>query len=303
MPIILKSLSQNTLKQYNSSFFKWWIFCRTRNILVFNTSLDNLLEFLNLEFSEGASYQTLNCHRSALKTLFQIEDKNNTIKKFLKGTFRIKPVFPKYNDTWDPQTVLEYLGGFFPLCSLNLLDLSYKLVTLMALITSQRIQTLAVLKLTDIIKDGDGFKIVTQAFLKTSSQNRPQPVLRIPRFKEKPELCVASVLEEYIERTRPLRNDLEDLFITHKRPYHKASSQTLSRWIKNTLKKAGIDTTRYSAYTTRHASTSAVFHRGIDIESIRKTVGWSQNSNTFARFYCRPITNSNTYVKALIRKD
>lgn len=100
--------------------------------------------------------------------LFDVEDRNNIIKKFLKGTFRIKPVFPKYNDTWDPKNVLDYLSGFFPLSTLNFKDLTYKLITLMALITSQRIQTFSLLKITDINKDDDSITIVTQAFLKSS---------------------------------------------------------------------------------------------------------------------------------------
>lgn len=298
---MLRSVSENTLKQYNSSFFKWWNFCKNKTINIFRPSLNNLLNFLTFEFSKGASYQTLNCHRSALKMLFDVEDRNNIIKKFLRGTFRIKPVFPKYNDTWDPKMVLNYLSGFFPLSTLDFKELTYKLITLMSLITSQRIQTFSLLKITDIKKDDDSIIIITQAFLKSSAPNRPQPVLKISYFnKEKPELCVASTLVEYIERTGPLRGEVEELFITHKKPFHKATTQTLSRWIKIILEKAGVDTTRYSAYSTRHASTSAAFRKGIDIESIRKVAGWSPDSNMFARFYCRPLIDKDAYAKVII---
>lgn len=113
-------------------------------------------------------------------------------------------------------------------------------------------------------------------------------------------MCVASTLVEYIERTGPLRGEVEEIFITHKKPYHKATTQTLSRWIKIILEKSGVDTTRYSAYSTRHASTSAAFHKGLDIESIRKAAGWSPNSNMFARFYCRPLIDKDAYAKVII---
>lgn len=73
----MNSLSDSTRKQYNTSFSKWWKFCRSNKISVFCPSLNEFLKFLNTEFSSGASYQTLNCHRSALKLLFDLEDKYN----------------------------------------------------------------------------------------------------------------------------------------------------------------------------------------------------------------------------------
>lgn len=300
IPVFLKSLSPGSLKQYNSSFSKWWRFCIVNRTNFFRPSLNTFLEFLNAELLAGASYHTLNCHRSALKLVFDIEDPGNLIKRFLKGSFRIRPVFPKYNQTWDPQVVLNYLSSFPSLDTIKLTELTFKLITLMALITSHRIQTFSVIKLSNIRRVGDSVRIAIDAFIKTSAPNRPQPVLLIPRFSQKPELCVASLLEKYIEVTRVLRGDIDELFITHKKPHHRASAQTLSRWIRSVLKNAGIDTSMFSGYSTRHASTSAALSKGLDIETIRKTAGWTPGSNTFAKFYCRPLTDDSLYAKKLL---
>lgn len=137
--------------------------------------------------------------------------------------------------------VLEYLSKLYPADSLSLAQLTQKLITLMALVTSHRVQTFSVIKISNIIESNNSFRIFVDAFLKTSSPNRPQPVLEIPRFTEKPELCVASVLEEYLRVTEPLRGNIQELFITFKRPFRKASTQTLSRWIKNVLRHSGVD--------------------------------------------------------------
>lgn len=72
------------------------------------------------------------------------------------------------------------------------------------------------------------------------------------------------------------------------------STQTLSRWIKNIWENSGIDISYFSAYSTRHALTSAASRGGINIESILKAAGWMQKSNTFARFYMGNIMGDKT---------
>ena len=64
--------------------------------------------------------------------------------------------------------------------------------------------------------------------------------------------------------------------------------------MKETLKKSGIDTNVFTAHSTRHASTSAANRNGIDINTIRKTAGWTDNSLTFVKFYNLPLS-SNEY--------
>lgn len=79
------------------------------------------------------------------------------------------------------------------------------------------------------------------------------------------------------------------LILTLKNPIHAASSQTISHWIKNVLEECGINTKIFSAYSSRHASTSAAFKGGANIESIRKAAGWTERSKVFSKFYNKPI--------------
>ncbi|KAH9635903.1 hypothetical protein HF086_002463 [Spodoptera exigua] len=67
-----------------------------------------------------------------------------------------------------------------------------------------------------------------------------------------------------------------------------------------TLNEAGIDTSVFTAHSTRHASTSAASRAGLGIDLIRRTAGWSGTSSTFAKFYNRPITeNPLTFSEAV----
>ncbi|KAB0801731.1 hypothetical protein PPYR_03917 [Photinus pyralis] len=54
----------------------------------------------------------------------------------------------------------------------------------------------------------------------------------------------------------------DSIFVT---PFHKATAQTLSRWIKIILQKSGVDVTKFSAYSTRHAATSAASRKGLNL--------------------------------------
>lgn len=93
----------------------------------------------------------------------------------------------------------------------------------------------------------------------------------------------------YIRRTKEFRGSTVKLLISFKKPYNAVSTQTLSRWIKSVMYESGINVDTFSAYSTRHAATSAAKRHGVNFDTIRKTAGWSKESETFARFYDRNV--------------
>ena len=122
---------------------------------------------------------------------------------------------------------------------------------LLALSTSQRIQTLSKIFLENIIISIDVIQIKIPGRIKTSKVNYPQPCLIIPYFIDQPELCVASTLQSYINKTAALRNTITNLFITFKKPFRDATKQTLSRWVKIVLNFSGVDTNVFKPHSTR----------------------------------------------------
>lgn len=271
---------------------------------MFNASINEIADFLSVQADDIGTYGTLNCYRSAISliTLYNISD-NKTLHRFFKGIEKLKPNRPKYNVTWDPSKVLQFIAGLRENQEISIQNLSKKLVTLLALITAQRIQTLSLIKLENIKCFSDKIEIRIPDRIKNSSLNQCQPLLTIPFFEEHPEICVASTLKNYIERTAEHRNsNLENfLFLTHKKPIHVATKQTLSRWVKETLHDSGIDTTLFSSHSTRHASTSTAKLKNIIIDIIRKTAGWSSKSNVSAKFYNRPICNDQDFANAIVQ--
>lgn len=294
---MLNSLSSSTLKQYDSSFKLWWLFCRQNNIDFYQASVPFVLKFLTDRFEAGASYGTVNCTRSALSLIIGPRiGEDDRIKRFIKGVFRLKPPAPKYNVTWDPAIVLNYLKGLYPNEVISLEKLTHKLVTLLALTTGHRVQTLSLIKIKNIQFTDEGVQIFIPDLIKTSGKNTKQPLLYLKSFDSKVEICPVTTLNCYIKRTEPIRNSdaSHKLFITHKKPYHEASQQTISRWIKQVLGEAGVNVSIFTAHSTRHASTSAASRSGVSIDLIQKTAGWSQNSACFARHYNRPTVQEPT---------
>ncbi|KAL4702636.1 hypothetical protein ACJJTC_003337 [Scirpophaga incertulas] len=91
-----------------------------------------------------------------------------------------------------------------------------------------------------------------------------------------------------------------NLFISYKKPHLAVSVNTLSRWVKMVLSASGINTTIFSSHSTIHASTSTAFMKGVSIDEIRWTAGWTDTSTTFAKFYNRPILNNHKFAEAVI---
>ncbi|CAD6225121.1 GSCOCG00011809001-RA-CDS, partial [Cotesia congregata] len=287
--IMLSSLTENTVKQYSNPIKLWWQFCNKKGLDPFEISESELLDFLSIRFEAGASYGTLNSMRAAISLIAGTNLSDSVLlNRFFKGVFKQRPLKARYDRTWDPKIVLDFLEKWSPVESLNLSELTKKVATLLALGTGHRLQTLAAISLTNIKKSKTGLEIEIKDLIKTSKKGRKQPLLQLPTFKEKPQLCIVTHVLRYIEVTKKLRKDCKKLLITWKKPHKEASSQTISRWIKSVLSASGVSE-EFTGYSTRHASTSSAFRKGLDINVIKSTAGWSKSSEVFARFYNRPL--------------
>lgn len=303
LEVLIASLTESSITQYGSGFKLWWEFCTKKNLNCFETNADNVLQFLALLFHSGMSYSSLNTVRSAVALVAAPDiGQDYQIKRFFRGVFKLRPSKPRYRVTWDPCTVLSHLRTYPPNEQLDIKRLTYKLITLMALVTAHRVQTFSLIEVQDIRNLGDKIEIKIPARVKTSSPNNLQPMLLLPFCREDPQLCVASTLCHYVEKTEEARRSrgIDKLLITFKRPYKAATTQSLSRWIRSVLEESGIDTSIFTAHSTRHAATSAAARRGVSIEIIRNTAGWTSSSQVFANFYNRPLASSEGFGDAIL---
>jgi integrase len=264
-----------------------------------------ILEFLTFLYDKGLSYSTLNTARSALACFVTIKGHQSLgthplIKRFIKAVYQTRPVFPKYQNVWDVDIVLSYLQGLSPLCELSLKLLTLKLVMLMLLATGQRCQSIYLLDLKQIRIVDKSVVFVLDRLVKQSRPGKAQPVLTLPYFGSNESLCVFTVLKEYLQRTRGLRQGHTQLLVSYIKPYKAVSKDTISRWVQTVLVLAGINTNIFKPHSTRAASTSKAKSCGVPLSTILKAAGWS-NNNTFARFYdCTVNKNANVFAEAIL---
>ena len=105
----------------------------------------------------------------------------------------------------------------------------------------------------------------------------------------------------YLERTKNLRHDHHKLLFSYQKPHSPVSKDTVSRWLKLELKLAGIDTSTFSAHSTRAALTSAARAQKLSITTIMASAGWS-SENTFTKYYNKTISKpTDNFGKQLIQ--
>lgn len=305
LDIMLASLSEASLKQYDVYLKRWYYYCIDGQIDLFSASVPNVISFLTMLYNEGAQYGTLNTCRSAISLIVGSHiGQHDTIKRFFKGIFRLRPSLPRYETTWDTSIVLNYLATLYPCTNLSLEVISKKLVTLLALVTAHRVQTLSKINVDNISTTSSRISIKITELIKTSRPGSALPVLILPFFEQKPEICPARTLQFFLQKTSHLRGNVKSLFIALKQPHSAVSSQTLSRWIRSTLHDSGVPAAAFGAHSARHAATSRAHQLGVSLDVIRRTAGWSGSSNTFFKFYNRPLntdcSNDESFARAII---
>ena len=167
---------------------------------------------------------------------------------------------------------------------MSLKEITLKLVMLLALTSGQRVRTLATLSKKGMIHSDSGVGFVLTGLVKTISPKNANVQINLP-FYTKHELCVVRCLQEYLKRTNPLSSS-DRLLVSYITPHGPVEADTISRWLKTTLKDAGICTTVFTAHSTRAVAASCAA-RSLDIGTIMASVGW-KSSQTFQRFYHKP---------------
>ena len=162
----------------------------------------------------------------------------------------------------------------------------------MALTSGQRCQTLQSLQIDQMKLDHDACIFQVTQLLKTSTPHNHFGVVTFNAYAADDKLCVLSCLKEYIKRTEVLRKSCRRLFVSYVKPYNMATVDTISRWLKQTLKLSGINVERFKAHSFRSAATSAAKACNVPIEHILETANW-KSAETFRKYYDKPIINDN----------
>ena len=304
--IIMASWRPGTSKQYKTYLDKWQIYCR-ENKIDFKPGLKTGIEFLVTLYKSGVGYSAMNTARSALSNLITLENgmkfgEHPLVTRYMKGIFEIRPALPKYSEIWDVTVVLNYLKTFALVTALPLKDLTLKLTMLLCLTTGQRGQTIHKMDVSGIQALPDRYRITINDKLKHTKPGKHLAPIDLLAFPEEESLCVVKTLEEYLQRTYQHRDKHSQLLLSYIQPFKPVSKETIARWVKVVLKSAGIDVAKYSAHSSRAASTSTCKAKGLTMKKIMAAAGWS-NAGTFGKFYEKPVdTESQNFGRILLKQ-
>ena len=249
-------------------------------------------------YEQGCRYSGICSARSALSSAYTLGGQDTLaqhplISRFVKGIYNLHPPTAKYSNIWDISIMLDYYTKSKENNELTLKELTMKFVMLLMILGGRRKQAIVAIEIENVIITEDKLLLLPNKTLKHSKPGRPLECLSYKRFMENTNLCVVHCAEEYLKRRKLLVNgDTHKLLITYGKPHREASSDTVSRWIKNELSNAGIDINIYKAHSCRAATASKAKDIGVPINEILKQGCW-RRSNTFTKYYSKDIISNN----------
>ena len=270
----------------------------------------DIIEFLTSLYNAGLQYRTINTYRSAISKNHGLIDgiqvgRHSMIVTHMRAIFNQRAPQPKYEFAWDVDVVLKEISSWGKNEVLHIKLLSYKLTMLLALSSAGRASELCMLNLKYKKHQGSSISFELRKRTKTCRPGSKIPILTFDSFDTDPNLCVVSCINEYVSRTLSWReiNDTIDrswLLISFVKPHHPIAACSVARWLKEVIKKSGINSALFTGHSTRSASTSKAKRIGLSAKEIIDQASWT-NESTYMRFYCKPVPSNNFQQAVLSR--
>ena len=170
---------------------------------------------------------------------------------------------------------------------------------LIALVSAQRGQSLHMLDIQFMKERNTFFEFAFPEHIKQSRPGYKVPSVLLQAYPVDPSLCVFTHVKEYLQRTKLLRGTETKLFLSHVKPHHRASKDTVSRWIRSVMTDAGIDVSTFKPHSFRAAATSKARNLSVPVQDILATSGWS-SERTFDRFYNKPFQVNDGFAASVL---
>ncbi|EFN84735.1 hypothetical protein EAI_05057, partial [Harpegnathos saltator] len=120
---------------------------------------------------------------------------------------------------------------------------------------------------------------------KTSASRCSQPRFSFFPFEGYDNLCIYNLTQHYLIPTEKLLSlACDSFFISFARPHKAVGSQTINRWLQSSLEEYGVRSNFFVSHSTRYASTAQATKKGVSVDIIKRTAGWSEQSRVFVTF-------------------
>ena len=116
------------------------------------------------------------------------------VSRFMRGIYKCNPPTPRYQTTWNVQTVLTYLSSQDSVEKLDLKSLTLKLLMLIALVSAQRGQSIHMLDTACMKVTVSSYEFSLPEHVKQSRPNFKTPSVKYLRRTPSTKLCVCIVI-------------------------------------------------------------------------------------------------------------
>ena len=258
-----------------------------------NPTIANVLKYLRKYFESGVGYGAVNAARCALSMILPRVNGNTLgehflIKWFCKSCYEQRPPQPKYANFWSVDIVLLWIETLGSNKNMSLKLLSYKLVILLLLVSSQRGQTILNLHTDRMECKEESITFRMKRLLKHNQLGQPLDCITFFAYTRNKKLCVVRALTRYFERTTKIRKGKSQLLLSYIGPHGPISRATLARWTIAALALSGVNTDVYKAHSTRGASASSAKAMGANLNAIMRNASW-RDAKSFAIHYHKNI--------------
>ena len=216
-----------------------------------------------------------------------------TQQGMLKGICWNRPALPRNIARYSGDIVLRFLQSLPRSKEFSLKWWTLKTVTLIALLSEhqcQSVNSLSLFRPYGYKFRESGFFCVPKMF-KSTTQAPYSKTIDLKACEPDESICPVRTVVEYIKATEQYRKSQNLILNCYK--CGPVTTQMVCGYVKQTLKVAGINTTIFSAHSTRHSTSSKTFMKGVFLKDIWKKEGW-KSASLFTRFYNLPILDSNT---------
>lgn len=214
--------------------------------------------------------------------------KHPLVSRLLKAIYNVRTPKARYNSIWDADAVLSYLRSLGKSEDLEFKQLTLKTILLLALATFARVSELAAIDFHSL-RFAEKRLSFTLLHPRKTQRSGTLTSFSIDGLPDEEFICPVECLRTYLSKSENLRsNESTSLFIALKPPHQVVGKATIARWIKKALCKAGVDTSVFSAHSTRGAAASKAHANGVPCDQILAAANWSRAS-TFHRFYRKRI--------------
>ena len=299
--LIKKSWRPGTRVQYDSLLRRWTRFCTSRQVHPMSPTIYDILAYLTSMFERGLAYRTIYAVKSGILAsgILNIPgvtaiSEHPLVILLLKGIFHVRPPRPHYELIWDTDLVLSYLKNLSS-SKYSLKFLSLKVVTLLTLLSGQRVSTVHQFCISQMQTTPSLIIFNIPGLLKHSRHTKRDNPIPFHAFNHDADLCPVATINQNITAWATLANyELHDaLLLCYRKPHGPTTKDTLARWVRSVLKLSGVDTDTFAAHSCRSAPTSKAMSSGVALDVILKAGQWSADPPSIS-FTTRILYNLGT---------